>query len=174
MNKKLIGVIAIVALAIATAYGVYSMTWTSARVHMTAGSASVITVGLYQDCLCTSPFTGWDWDGVVQGQTYEVTCYVKNTGTVALYITYDPTYLYFDNNQTRFNTHVTVIEGPATVCQLQPCTPTPLPEKNPLVCANGFLLNPGKVIKIDIVLGVDSLVSGGTWAWDFYIEGCAP
>ena len=39
---------------------------------------------------------------------------------------------------------------------------------------NGFLLNPGKVIKIDIVMFVDSVVAGGSWSWNFYIEGCAP
>jgi hypothetical protein len=85
-----------------------------------------------------------------------------------------PTDLSFDDNQTRFHITVTVIEGPATVCQLNPCSPVPLPEKNPLICASGFLLNPGKVIKVDIELHVDSLVSGGSWAWDFFFYGCAP
>jgi archaellum component FlaG (FlaF/FlaG flagellin family) len=174
MNKKIVASLAIVAIAIAAAYGVYSMTWTSARISMTAGSASLYTIGLFQDCMTTNPFTAHDWDGVVQGQEYEVTLYVKNTGTVALYVTYLPTDLSFDLDQTRFTITVNVIEGPATPCQLNPITPVLMPEKNPLVCNNGFLLNPGKVIKIDIVLTVASLVSGGHWAWDFDIFGCAP
>ncbi len=174
MDRKLVGMAAIASVLLAAAAGAYAMTWTEARISMTAGSASIVTIGLFSDCATTIPFISHDWDGVVQGQTYEVTVYVKNTGTQAVYITYTPSSLSFDSAQTRFRINVSVIEGPATPCQLNPITPVALPVKNPLVCENGFLLTPGKVIKLDIVLTVDSLVSGGTWAWNFFIAGCAP
>jgi hypothetical protein len=174
MNKKISAILAVVLVAVAGATAAMSMTWTESRISMTAGSASIVTIGLYEDCATTIPFTTYDWDGVVQGQEYEVTCYVKNTGTQAVYISYTPSALSFDGAQTRFRLNVTVIEGPATSCQLNPISPTFLPIKNPLVCENGFLLLPGKVIKVDIILLVDSLVSGGTWAWNFDIAGCAP
>jgi hypothetical protein len=141
---------------------------------MTVGNASIVTIGVFSDCATSTPFTTYNWDGVTQGQEYEVTAYVKNTGSVAMYISYTPGSLSFDGAQTRFRIVVNVLEGPATACQLLPITPTALPIKNPLVCENGFLLLPGKVIKVDIVLLVDSVVAGGSWSWNFYIAGCAP
>jgi hypothetical protein len=141
---------------------------------MTVGNASIVTIGVFSDCATTVPFTSYNWDGVTQGQQYEVTAYVKNTGSVAVYISYTPGALNFDGAQTRFRINVSVLEGPATPCQLLPISPVFLPLKNPLVCENGFLLLPGKVIKVDIVLLVDSVVAGGSWSWNFYIAGCAP
>ena len=141
---------------------------------MTVGNASVIAIGVYTDCATVVPFTTYNWNGVVQGQEYEVTAYVKNVGSEAVYITYTPGSLSFDGAQTRFRLSVNVIEGPATSCQLLPITPLPLPVKNPLTCENGFLLLPGKVIKVDIILNVDSVVAGGNWGWNFWIAGCAP
>jgi hypothetical protein len=100
---------------------------------------------------------------------YEVTMYVKNTGTEALFITYLPTNLSWDGRQTRMTTTVYVIEGPATYCQLNPIEPVPLLEKDPLICDRGFLLTPGKVIKLDVILTVASLVAGGSWSWNLGI-----
>lgn len=172
MNKKLLGILGIVVVALAASYAVWSMTWTSCTVSMTAHSASVTTIGQFEDCACTIPFESHDWSGVVQGQEYEVKYYIKNTGTVGVYITYLPTWLFWDENQTRFHIAVDIIEF-GTPCQLDPMF-EPMLEKEPLVCDRGFFLPSGKVIKIDVKLFVESLVSGGSWAWDFTIYGCAP
>ena len=174
MDKKLIGILAVVLVASVGSSAFYSMTWTDSRITMTAGTSSVVALGLYADCACCTPFTSHNWDGVVEGQMYEVAVYVKNNGTQAVYVTYTPGSLAFDGAQTRFRINVSVLEGPALPCQLLPITPTPLPVKNPLVCENGFLLLPGKVIKLDVVLLVDSVVAGGSWSWTFFISGCAP
>ena len=174
MNRKLVGILVAVLVAVAGSAVAVSMTWTESKVTMTAGTASVVSIGLFEDCATTVPFTTHDWDGVVQDQEYEVTTYVKNTGNQAVYITYTPSTKNFDGDQTRFRIVVNVIESPATPCQLLPMTPQALPVKDPMNCPNGFLLLPGKVIKVDIILLVDSTVSGGTWSWDFFIAGCAP
>ena len=174
MNRKILSVFAICLIAIIGASAAWTMTWTESRVTMTAATASVVSVGLFEDCATTIPFVSHDWSGVVQGQEYEVTTYAKNTGNQAVYISYTPGSLSFDGAQTRFRVVVNVLEGPATSCQLLPITPTPLPVKNPLNCENGFLLLPGKVIKLDIVLFVDSVVAGGSWSWNLFIAGCAP
>jgi hypothetical protein len=174
MYKKTLAILAAVVIAVAGASSMLAMTWTESRITMTAGTSSVVALGLFQDCATTTPFSSYDWDGVVQGQEYEVTVYLKNNGTQAVYVTYTPSSLSFDGAQTRFRLNVSVIEGPATPCQLNPISPVFLPVKNPMVCENGFLLNPGKVIKLDIVLLVDSVVSGGSWNWNFFIAGCAP
>ena len=174
INKKLLGILAVALVAIIGSSVAWTMTWTSARITMTAGTASVVAIGIYQDCDTVVPFTTHNWDGVVNGQEYEVTGYVKNTGNQAVYITYTPGSYSSDGNQLRLRFNVSIIEGPATPCQLNPITPIYLQVKNPLVCETGFLLHPGKVIKIDIVMFVDSVVAGGTWSWNFYIEGCAP
>jgi hypothetical protein len=173
LNRKLLGVFAVALIAIVGGSAAWTMTWTSAKVTMTAGTACVTSLGIFQDCACTVPFTSHNWDGVVQDQIYEVTAYVRNTGNQAVYITYTPGSLSFDGAQTRFRINVTVIEGPAMPCQLL-TNYYKLPLKNPLVCENGFLLTPGKVVKIDIELVPDSLVAGGSWSWNFFIEGCAP
>jgi len=174
INRKLLGVLAVALIAIVGGSAAYTMTWTSARITMTAGTACVVSVGIFEDCACTIPFTTHNWDGVVQDQIYEVTAYVRNTGNQLVYLTYTPASLTFDGAQTRFKINVTVIEGPAMPCQLFPCPRVLLPVKNPMVCENGYPLTPGKVIKIDIELVPDSLVAGGNWSWNFFIEGCAP
>jgi len=174
MNRKTVGILSIALVAMLTMTYAVSMTWTSSKISMTAGSASIISLGIYEDCDTTIPFCSHDWNGVVQDQVYEVTVYVRNTGTEAVYLTYLPTDLSFDHDQTRMTTRVYIIEGPATPCQLNPVDRIPLPEKIPTYCDQGFLLTPGKVVKLDIELFVHSLVAGGTWAWDFFIYGCAP
>jgi hypothetical protein len=215
MNKKLAGILAVTLIAVIGGSAAWTMTWTESRITMTAGTASVVSIGLFQDCACTVPLTSHDWGGVVQDQEYEVTAYVRNTGNQAVYITYETSggepfvsdghddlqgedlatdrvlggHIIFDGGQTRFRILVSVLEGPGLPCQLLPTVdpPTesvkqlfdavggcPLPLKDPLVCDNGFLLLPGKVIKVDIVLLVDSVVAGGSWSWDFFIAGCAP
>ncbi len=174
MNNKIIAAIATVLVASLGTSAFFAMTWTDSRITMTAGTSSVVSLGLFSDCAATIPFTTHNWDGVVEGQEYEVACYVRNIGTQAVYVSYTPGALNFDGAQTRFRINVSVLEGPALPCQLLPISPDFLPIKNPLVCENGFLLLPGKVIKLDIVLLVDSVVSGGSWSWTFTIAGCAP
>jgi len=174
LNKKYAGVLAIVVVAAAAAFGVWADTWTSCVVSMTAHSASVVTIGQFEDCLCTIPFNVHDWNGVVQGQTYECKYYIRNTGTVGVWITYLPTDLTFDDDQTRFHFDVDIIEF-GTPCQLDSITPVVMLEKDPSpgMCLVGYFLGPGKVIKIDVMMRVDALVSGGNWAFDFTIYGCA-
>jgi hypothetical protein len=190
MNKKLLGVLAVELIAIIGGSAAMTMTWTESQISMFAGNASTVSIGLFQDCACSMPFTRHDWDGVVQDQEYEVTAYVRNLGSQGVYITYDLDaqapmeyvstpegdyiVLLFDDFQTRFRMNVTVIEGPSMPCQLFPIQLVRLPWKNELNCEHGFYLNPGKVIKIDIILQVDSVVAGGNWQWDFLVEGCAP
>lgn len=165
---------AAILIAIMGTTAAFSMTWTENSITMTAGSASLVSIGIFQDCAATVPFTSYDWDGVVEGQQYEVTMYVKNTGKQAVYITYSPADQGFPYADTRFRIEAYIIEGPGTSCQLLPTNPTQLSVKNPLVCENGFLLNPGKVVKISVELFIDSLVTGGHWSWDFFVAGCAP
>ncbi len=174
MNNRLIAVLAAVLVASLGTSAFFAMTWTDSRITMNAATSSVVALGLFSDCAATIPFTTHNWDGVVEGQEYEVAVYVRNIGTEAVYITYTPGSLSFDGAQTRFRINVSVLEGPALPCQLLPITPTLLPVKNPLVCERGFLLLPGKVIKLDIILLVDSVVSGGSWSWSLFIAGCAP
>jgi len=205
IDKKLLGILTVALIAVIGGSAAYSMTWTSARVSMMARTSSVVSIGLFQDCACNIPFMSHDWGGVVQNQTYEVTCYVRNTGSQAVYLTFTTSggegggsilavmpngenegelrafpppprqeSIWFDGGQTRFSVNVNVIEGPATPCQLFPCELVYLPSKDPMICESGFLLHPGKVVKIDIELLVYSVVAGGNWHWNFYIEGCAP
>ncbi len=174
MNKRLLGILAAALAVIIGASTAWSMTWTENRVTMTAETASVVAIGVFKDCDTTIPFATYDWDGVTDGQHYEVTAYVKNTGNQAVYVTYVPPALVFDGGQTIMRLDVFVLEGPATSCQLLPISPVSLPFENPLVCERGFLLLPGKVIKLDIVLTVISVVAGGTWRWPLLIRGCAP
>lgn len=141
---------------------------------MTANTASTVSLGVFTDCACTVPFTSYNWDGVTAGQNYTVAAYVKNNGTRGVYITYTPGSINFDGAQTRFRIIVEVVAGGLT-CQVNNINPAILmPTKVAGNCANGVFINPLQVIKIHIHLVVDSVVSGGTWGWNFLIEGCAP
>ena len=174
MNDKLLVFLTVALVAVIGFSVVYSMTWTESAVTMTAGTSSTVAIGLFQDCSTTIPFTAYNWGDVVGGQEYEVTCYVKNNGNQAVYLSFQPGGVAFDDLQTHFRIATNVIEGPATSCQLLPITPTPLPLTDSFVCENGFFLNPGKVVKIDIIMFVDWVSTGGSWSWDFLIAGCAP
>jgi hypothetical protein len=107
---------------------------------------------------------------VSQDQTYEFPIYVRNTGTRALYITYRPHDVYFDDGQSHFVLDCFVVEE-GLPCQMSNVGPLQLPEKIPSHPNMGYLLNPGKVIKVLIELYVDSLVSGRCYDWDFQIHG---
>jgi hypothetical protein len=108
--------------------------------------------------------------GVSQDQIYEFPIYVLNTGTQGLWISYLPHDVFFDDNQSQFSIYCFVVEQ-GLPCQLTNIYPFPLPVKNYLNPAQGYFLNPGKVIKILIELHVISLVSGHSYDWDFLIEG---
>ena len=174
MNKKLVAILAIAIVATVGTATFLSESWTSGRVTMSAATASTVSLGVFTDCACSVPFTGYNWDGVTAGQNYTVAAYVKNNGTRGVYITYTPGSLNFDSSQTRFRILVDVVAGGLT-CQVNNINPiVSMPVKVATNCANGIFINPNQVIKIHINLVVDSVVSGGNWNWNFYIEGCAP
>lgn len=168
MKKAIFVILGILLVSIA-GYAALSNMWTSATISMHAAPANNVTVALFQDCDKLLPATAHDWDGVSQGQHYEWSLFVYNTGSMGLYITYLPTDKYFDENQTHFYITVKVVKF-GLPCQLNDANQTLL-EKIPLTPAQGYWLPPTKMIKLDIDLFVDSTVSGGDYSWDFTIYG---
>jgi hypothetical protein len=131
------------------------------HVEKSPKSINALLSGIFVDKLSTY---------VSQEQTYEFPIYVQNTGARALFITYTPHDVYFDDGQTHFVIDCFVVEE-GLPCQMTKISPIQLPEKNPFHPVQGYLLNPGKVIKIIIEFYVDSLVSGSSWDWQFTIYG---
>jgi len=174
-RKKLIAIIGVALIAV-IGISAYSSTisWVPCVIKMRADPAIDITIGQFQDCMCTIPFTSYDWDGVVEGEFYQCPVYVKNTGTVGLYVTYLPTDLWFYDNQAHFIVTAYVLEfgGPCQLYLVEP--PCQLPEKATGNPTGGFYLPPGKVIKVDIVLYIDMVVVGKTYDWEFTFWGCYP
>lgn len=173
MSRKLVAGILIIAIAAMSVTRVLMLTWTSCTIHMHAGTASVVNIGQFSDCACTMPIDAWDWDGITQGNTYELHVFVKNTGTEGIYLTYLPTVIEFYDGQATFIITVTVIEK-GLPCQLYLVDPQfVLPEKDIGMPAQGFWLEPGKVVKVDIQIYVAAVVSGGVYDWDFTFYGAA-
>jgi hypothetical protein len=174
MNRKALLVLLVISLVAGVGAYAYMDTWTNCHIVMTAGTASVVTIGQYAECDAITPVTNIDWNGVEQGQVYERTVYVINEGTRAVYLTYLPTLFETDEMQTRMEIICHVIEGPATVCQLNPITWIPMLEKDPAICDAGFYLTPDKMVKVDIELTPLSLdTTNSPWTFDFYFYGCA-
>jgi hypothetical protein len=148
--------------------------WASAVIKMHAAPAGNLTVYITlwegMDCANLLPATAHDWDGVMEGNVYEYSLFIKNSGAQALYITYLPTDFWANENQTHFIITVNVVKF-GIPCQLNDITPVPLPEKNYLNPTLGYLLTPGKMIKVDIELTVISVVVPGTYDWDFTVYG---
>jgi len=159
-----------IAIAALSAAQVLTLTWTSCTITMHAGTASTVSMGQYTDCATTIPIDSYDWNGVTQGNHYELHVYVKNTGTETLRITYLPTFLEFYDGQAQMHIECTVLEF-GVPCQLYIIQPEGLPEKDIGEPWIGFDLPPGKVIKVDIALYVHMVVSGGEYDWEFNFYG---
>ena len=116
----------------------------------------------------------------MQGNYYEWTFYVLNNGAQQVYLTYEPTTYSADGGQTKISIAVNAIEY-GVPCQttdnnLHPplsskALPYALPEKNTAAPTSGFLLLPTKVVKLDVILYVSSIVEGVTETIPFDISG---
>ena len=169
-KKKLL--VAILGLAMISVTGIVALndTWTSCTIQMTAGTAASASIGQYRYCDLASPFNVHNWGGVSQGEIYQLEYYIRNTGTVGLYITYLPTDLSFYDNQARMSIAVKVIEWGNEPCQMFEedfC----LPEKDPLNPNQGYFLGPGKIAKLRVEMTVVSVVAGGVYNFNFTIHG---
>jgi hypothetical protein len=171
MISKKKALLAMVGIALVAIIGipVLSNMWTSASIQMHCAPADIVTLGLFEDCDLTIPATVHDWDGVSQGNRYEYSVFVKNTGTKKLYITYLPTDIWDTDHQSHLILTVKVVKF-GLPCQLSDISFV-LPEKDPTNPTLGFALDPTKVIKLDIELYVESVVSGMSYDWTFYIYG---
>lgn len=168
MKKAIFVLLGIVLVSVA-GYSALSNMWTSAVIKMHAAPASSVTLALFEDCNKLVPATAHDWDGISQNQHYEWSIFVYNTGSMGLYITYLPTDVWFDTNQTHFVITVNAVMF-GLPCQLSTVNAS-LPEKNPAIPSQGYWLPATKMIKLDIDLYVDSTVSGGVYDWDFTVYG---
>jgi len=149
------------------------VTWTSYTVKMRASTSNTAGVGIFADCMGLVEIDAIDYGGITQGYHYERAVYIKNKGTVDLYITYLPTNVYANDGQTHFIVTVFVTEY-GLPCQLSPISVVQLLEKDVNNPAAGFLLAPGKMIKLDVVLSVDRVwipqLGSSCWEWDFTIH----
>lgn len=168
--RKAIFVLIGIALVGIVGFTALSNMWTSAVIRMHAAPGGSLNLILFEDCDMVTPATAHDWDGITQGQHYEWSLFVYNPpGSVGLYITYLPTDLWFNDNQTHLVITVNVVKF-GLPCQLADVL-EPLPEKNPATPSLGYWLPATKMIKLDIDLYVESVVSGATYDWDFTVFG---
>lgn len=184
ISRKKLAMIVGVALIVVMGISAYSstITFVPCRITMTADPASsTLALAQFKECGAITPFTSYDWDGVVEDEHYQCPVYVKNTGTVGIYITYLPTNVWLSEDppgsgsfQTHFIITAFVLEF-GMPCELYKLdTPFQLPEKSVANPTAGFYLPPGKMIKVDIVLLVDRVVIGETYTWEFAFWGCFP
>jgi hypothetical protein len=139
MNKKLL--LGVLSIAIVAVIGIPALmnNWSSCLITMHVGTDNgASSIGQFSDCLCTCPITSYNWGNLAQDQTYEMTVYVKNTGTVSVYLFYYvypkganawiPTIpsgvypgdnsTYFNNQEASFEFNVTDITHEGAVCEL--------------------------------------------------------
>ena len=182
MNKKLLlGILAIALVAI-VGTTVVADSWKSKFLGFRLNAGGTQSLYLYKDCWAFFTAEGWT-QSVTEGNTYEFSVYVLNTGTELMYITYLPTDVNRDNGQTRFRITVDVINYglPSQMTDNNIALPTgiaslpyALPEKNVATPTNGFPLMPNKMIKLDISIEVFSVdLNTGTWTFDFEVIGVA-
>ena len=182
MNKKLLlGILCIAVVGIGAA-SVVADTWMSRYVSFSFTTGSMQNISLFKDCAASAPPETWT-QVVTQGNTYEYTLYVENDGTDLVYITYLPTQVSFDNGQTRFYITVNVLNF-GVKCQMTGNNiplpigvqelPFALPEKNLLQPTGGFPLAPNKMIKLDVMVRVDSIDLNhvGPWVVPFEVVAC--
>ena len=179
-RKILAGIFAVVALI--SVGSAATLTWTSCTITMHAGTASTVDIGQYTDCACTIPIDTYDWNGVTQGNHYELHVYVKNEGTEAVHLSfvaldasgYDGTTGFVDqvsfyDGQAVFNMSISILEK-GLPCQLYDDSGD-LPVKDIVLNQQGPILEPGKVYKVDVKLDVLMVVSGGSYDWTPIFEG---
>jgi hypothetical protein len=181
MKKKLFVVIFAIAMIAVSATAVLSETWFDTTITLTATADSSATgryvhVLIREDCAkisqgLTDSVASHAFGSVYQGVTYEWTVYVLNDGAQPAYLFYSPThYTATFANQIDVNILVKAIAyGPE--CQITDmAVPLPtgvaslpflLPEKAVGVAPNtGFLLAPGKEVKLDVMMTVNSVQLG--------------
>lgn len=179
MYKKLIAIFAIAIFAV-SAMTVLADTWVDKSVPLQftadppSSTSSSVSLGLFQDCAATiavaSSTDGATTDGtavahnfglVMQGNYYEWTFYVLNSGAQQVYLSYLPTTYTADGGQTKITIAVNAIEY-GVPCQMTDNNLTPplacnalpyaLPEKNVATPTSGFLLMPTKMVKLDVII----------------------
>jgi hypothetical protein len=95
-------------------------------------------------------------------------------GTESAYVTYAPSSLNLCDDQAQFYFDAYVVET-GLPCQTSRVTPpVALPTQDPTVCNQGFLLKPGRVVKLMIVLWVYSVASNANYDWELCLYGCVP
>jgi hypothetical protein len=179
MNKKILfGILAVALIAGSAAAAVISDTWLDTYITLSMRTGSLQAMAVYEDCAGTLVATSHDFGVVSQGNTYEYTVYVLNTGSQAMNITYLPTTYSSGGGQVNIGILVDVIEYGAP-CQMSGAiqSPKPLPWALPeKVAANpglGFPLMPTKMIKLDIKVTIYAVQVGGSYAIPFEIAGVA-
>ena len=173
-RKKLLVGLAAIALVAIVGTQASTLLWTSCSITMHAGTGEVVTIGQYEDCAATIPFNSYDWGAVSQGQVYQVSVFIKNTGNKGVFLTYLPTLLSFYGGQAQFVITVYAVKF-GLPCQLSDITlPIQLPEKDIGNPGQGFWLDPGKMVKLDVNLLAVMLVSGGVYDFTFTTFGAAP
>jgi hypothetical protein len=144
-------------------------------------TGSLQSLAIYEDCAGTVVAMSHDFGIVTQGNTYEWTMYVLNTGSEAMQITYLPSHYMENGGQSSFTINVNVIEY-GVPCQMSPNVITPpaghslpeaLPEKVPSQPNLGWPLMPTKMIKLDIILHADAVIVGANYVIMFEISGVA-
>jgi len=192
MNKKLIAVF-VVAIFAVSAYTAFADTWIDKSLPLTyngdftsgsaTGTTDLVHISIYEDCALTTPATGHDFGNVFEGNTYEWAVYVTNDGAEQVYLSYSPT-TFTDSaasaGQVDATIKVTAIAY-GLGCETSGTTLTPpltsnalpynLPEKNAAAPTNGFLLMPGKVVKLDVQVTVLSIDQGVPVTIPFAISG---
>ncbi len=178
LRKKLFAAIIGLAMLSVTGLAALNDTWTSCSISMHASTASTASLGQWEDCLLTTPLDTYDWGGVAQGETYQLEYYIRNTGTVGLYITYLPTDVDLGDPQIAMTIAVKVIEWGNVPCQMFEVDYdydqmfNVLPEKDAANPGQGYFLGPGKIAKLRVELTVTSVIAGGTYDFVFAIHGC--
>ena len=181
MNKKLlVGALAIALIAVFGA-SVFSDTWLDTNLTLTASTAATQSMQIFVDCAATTPATSHNFGAIAQGNMYEWTIYVLNTGSEGMWISYLPTSVSGVGGQTALTIKVLVLQY-GVPCEMTdnniPLTgtgvtvlPFPLPEKNTAVPSQGFYLMPTKMIKLDIQLTAVSVNVGAQYTIPFEIAG---
>ena len=105
----LIGILAIAIIGTCAAATVMSDTWLDSFLTLTAHTGSLQSMGIFDNCDGTIVVTAHDFGTVTQGNSYEWTVYVLNTGSEQMRITYLPTIVTFDAGQSSFTINVDVI-----------------------------------------------------------------
>jgi len=174
-SKKISAAIVAVVLAAVSILSVWAMTstWSTITMSATSGAANLVTLNEFQDCLTTVPVTSHSWGVIAQDQTYEKAVYIKNTGNMGIYVTYLQRDYWFYDNQAHFTIVPYIIEF-GLPCQLNAVSPRVMMWEKKVTMdppTDGYWLDPGKVIKVDIELHVNTIVAGGNYNFNLTFYG---